>query len=100
MSNEDPDAYALAQVNDRIGCNSDGVWAVNHLAWDGGFEIRRFSKDGKLLNYISITLPVDKTDRGWVDMDGGEITDNKIIFSTLSHAKSRSLKRRVFELDL
>jgi hypothetical protein len=51
-------------------CSSGGVWAVNDPAWNGGLEIRRFSKDGQLLNYIFITLPVEKLDRDWVDMAG------------------------------
>lgn len=100
ISAEDPDFYALAQVNDRIGCNSDGVWAFNNPAWDGGFEIRRFSKDGRLLNYVSVTLPVDKSDRGWADVEGGEISGDKMIFSLLSIERANQSKRRVFELDL
>ena len=98
-SAENPESYALSQINDRVGCNADGVWAFNYPAWNGNFEIRRFNKEGKLLNFVSTTLPIDKMHGAWTDMESGKVADGKITFSTLSIPKPGEWKRRVFEVQ-
>lgn len=98
-SAENPESYALAQINDRIGCNADGVWAFNYPAWNGNFEIRRFSKEGKLLNFVSTTLPIDKMQGAWTDMESGKFSEGKITFSTVSIPKPKEWKRRVYEVQ-
>lgn len=100
LSVTDPDSYALAQVNDRIGCNADGIWAFNYPAPNGDLEIRRYSVDGKLRNFVAAKLPAEKTPVGWADVESPKVDGDKMTFSVLSiPSTGGDWKRQVYELS-
>lgn len=93
-----PDAYALAKNNDRTGCNTDGVWAINHLPPDGDIEIRRYSADGQLISFVATRLQVERLEGFFVDADSLRIKSGRIVFTVDSIPKPSVRRRRVYEV--
>ena len=85
----------LFHMNDRIGCNSDGVWVYGYSALSGELEIRRYTNEGKLINFVSVILPIEKKKGAWADVDSAKIDGKKITFSLMSG----EWKRREYEIS-
>lgn len=94
LKSTDPEGYVLAHMNDRIGCNNDGVWLFEYSSLTGNLDIRRYNNNGELVNYVATTPLIDRKKGGWVDMDSAKINGNKITFSLVSG----EWKRRTYEV--